>query len=29
MVEVNRKTKETDIRCRIDINGCGKSDIKN
>ena len=28
MVEVNRKTKETDIKCKIDINGCGKSDIK-
>lgn len=28
MVEINRKTKETDIKCKIDINGCGKSDIK-
>ena len=28
MVEVNRKTKEADIKCKIDINGCGKSDIK-
>ena len=28
MVEVNRKTKETDIKCKIDINGCGKSNIK-
>ena len=28
MVEVNRKTKETDINFKIDINGCGKSNIK-
>ena len=28
MVEINRKTKETDIKCKIDINGCGKSNIK-
>ena len=28
MVEINRKTKETDIKCKLDINGCGKSDIK-
>ena len=28
MVEINRKTKETDINCKIDINGCGKSEIK-
>ena len=27
MVEINRKTKETDIKCKIDINGCGKSNI--
>ncbi len=28
MIEINRKTKETDISCKIDINGCGKSNIK-
>ena len=28
MVEINRKTKETDIKCKLDINGSGKSDIK-
>ena len=28
MIEVNRKTKETDIKCKIDINGSGKSEIK-
>ncbi|CAM3452680.1 imidazoleglycerol-phosphate dehydratase HisB [Arcobacter aquimarinus] len=28
MVEINRKTKETDISCKIDINGSGKSNIK-
>ena len=28
MVEVNRKTKETDIKCKIDVYGSGKSDIK-
>lgn len=28
MVEINRKTKETDINCKIDINGSGKSNIK-
>ena len=28
MVEVNRKTKETDIKCKIDVYGCGKSQIK-
>ena len=28
MVEINRKTKETDIKCKLEINGCGKSDIK-
>ncbi|MBU0924235.1 imidazoleglycerol-phosphate dehydratase HisB [bacterium] len=27
MIEVNRKTKETDIKCKIDINGSGKSNI--
>ena len=27
MAEINRKTKETDISCKIDINGCGKSNI--
>ncbi|RXJ87064.1 imidazoleglycerol-phosphate dehydratase HisB [Arcobacter sp. CECT 8985] len=27
MVEVNRKTKETDIRCKLDINGSGSSKI--
>ena len=27
MVEINRKTKETDIKCKIDLNGCGKSNI--
>ena len=27
MVEQNRKTKETDIKCRLDINGSGKSNI--
>jgi len=27
MAEFNRKTKETDISCKIDINGCGKSNI--
>lgn len=28
MVEINRKTKETDIKCKIQIDGCGKSSIK-
>ena len=28
MVEINRKTKETDIKCKIDIYGSGKSEIK-
>jgi imidazoleglycerol-phosphate dehydratase len=28
MVEVNRKTKETDIKCKIDVYGSGKSEIK-
>ena len=28
MVEINRKTKETDIKCKLEINGCGKSEIK-
>ncbi|MAD42562.1 MAG: imidazoleglycerol-phosphate dehydratase [Arcobacter sp.] len=27
MVEQNRKTKETDIKCKLDINGSGKSNI--
>ena len=27
MIEINRKTKETDIKCKIDINGTGKSNI--
>ena len=27
MVEQNRKTKETDIKCKLDINGTGKSNI--
>lgn len=27
MVEINRKTKETDIKCKLDINGSGKSNI--
>lgn len=27
MVELNRKTKETDISCKVDINGCGKFTI--
>ena len=27
MVEENRKTKETDIKCKLDINGSGKSNI--
>ena len=27
MVEHNRKTKETDIKCKLDINGSGKSNI--
>ena len=25
MIEINRKTKETDIKCKIDINGTGRS----
>lgn len=28
MVELNRKTKETDIKCKLEINGTGKSSIK-
>ncbi len=28
MIEINRKTKETDIKCKLDINGSGKSVIK-
>ena len=28
MIEINRKTKETDIKCKIDVYGTGKSDIK-
>ena len=28
MVERNRKTKETNIKCKININGCGNSEIK-
>ena len=28
MVEINRQTKETNIKCKIDINGCGESNIK-
>jgi imidazoleglycerol-phosphate dehydratase len=27
VIEINRKTKETDIKCKIDINGTGKSNI--
>ena len=27
MIEHNRKTKETDIKCKIDVNGSGKSNI--
>jgi len=27
MIEINRKTKETDIKCKIDINGSGNSNI--
>lgn len=28
MVELNRKTKETDIKCKLEINGTGKSNIQ-
>ena len=28
MTELNRKTKETDIKCRVDINGNGQSNIE-
>ena len=28
MVELIEKQKETDIKCKIDINGCGKSILK-
>lgn len=28
MIEVNRKTKETDIKCILNVDGCGKSHIK-
>ena len=27
MVEINRKTKETDIKCKLNLDGCGKINI--